>query len=241
MTESQIDRVGRRIESQTRALVARRFESDRPADAIPARTRHRTSHYNWPAELFFPSRHIQSMQRKRPTGGLRQHVHGSCSDVDHGSAGDSQLRRDPFHIVLRNGYSQIDAPQRCALRTARVKSKNGIGFGRDKDDVVFDAADAELRQIQRLCVYLAIDRVGKQFPKQRRIHIQWRQRRLSRERTIARIVIVIAKHRPRTAVDHRNRTLCNHCRVRREAGCNAVGACSEWRGVKTICGNRPYL
>ena len=98
--------------------------------------------------------------------------------VDHRRGRDADLRADLAAAVHRLGRAlaavqQRDVPQRRAA--VGIEGVHRVIFGGDEHDVVRGALDAQPREVQGLCVHLAVGREEAQQPEAARVHVGCRQ------------------------------------------------------------------
>ena len=89
-------------------------------------------------------------------------------------------------------------PERCALLAIRVESVNAVVFRGHEHYIVGNASDADVANVQGLCVYVAVEVVSEQLAELGGIDVSWRQYGLVRIETRARIVVVIGEHSQKT-------------------------------------------
>ena len=162
VAECNVNLIGRRIQCEGVALIAAILQRDASVRTIPASAGDGSAHPHRAAELFRARCDVQGVEVERAAVGNSQYVHGSRGDVDDGSAGDADRRRDAFDIITRGGDSKADLPQRRALLVC-VEGVDRIILRGDEHDVVICSLDAQLRDVQGLGINLTVHWIRTQF------------------------------------------------------------------------------
>src|SRR5690349_10428716 len=119
------------------------------------------------------------------------------SRVDHRRCGDSDHRIDEraVNLASRNCSNalcrirKMRFPKRARL-LAGIECIDTVIFGGDENYIVLPRSNRNSRQIQRLCVYVAIDLEGKELPETARIYVGGRERGFMQVRPSASVVVL---------------------------------------------------
>ena len=107
------------------------------------------------------SREVERVQFVRRAGGeFGVHIQGATGEINHRGAGDAD---DGRQITARGGVggAEIHVPVGDA-GGVRVEGVNTVVFRADKDHVVDPAGEAQVLDVQRLSIDLAIHGIGEQ-------------------------------------------------------------------------------
>src|SRR5579862_9742701 len=110
------------------------------------------------------------------------HVDGVVRCINDGRCCNSV---DGIDVATQSGSRTVDGtyvgsrvrkggmPERPQIR--RVERNNAIVLSGDVDDIVEPATNLDVRDIQRLSIHSPVDRIGKDLPKSRGVHILRRE------------------------------------------------------------------